>query len=125
MSQPRDRRNSKRITLEIFLNEYMDDRVCRQVATNLSEEGMYLEGRPVRRRSSVVSMELQLPGEEETIWARGEVTHQIYDDYHHGTGVRLVGLPRLHAIALRKYVLEKRQSQLTAVLEKVRKNRDH
>ncbi len=71
-----------------------------------------------------MQLEIELPGTE-SIWAKGEITHQIYDDYHHGAGVRLVGLPRLHAIALRHYVAEKRDGQVRSILEHVRKNRDH
>lgn len=110
--------------LELFLNEYVDDRVYRQVATNLSEDGMFLEGPPLRRRGPV-QLELEIPGCEEAIWATGAVTHQIYDDYHHGSGVKLVGLPRLHAVRLREYVLAKRQGQVTDILERLRRNRDH
>src|SRR5262249_25115672 len=109
VSSPRDRRGARRASLEVFLNEYVDDRVFRRVTSNLSEEGLYFEGTPLRRRrEAAVQLEIELPGASESIWAKGEITHQIYDDYHHGAGVRLVGLPRLHAIALRDYVEEKR-----------------
>ncbi len=125
VSSPPDRRGARRAQLEIFLNEYVDDRVFRRVTSNVSEEGLYFEGTPVRRRREApVQLEIELPGTE-SIWAKGEITHQIYDDYHHGAGVRLVGLPRLHAIALRDYVAEKRDGQVRAILEHVRKNRDH
>jgi hypothetical protein len=121
----RDRRYTARVQLEMFLNEYVADRLHRGVATNVSETGLYLESLPVRRREGVLQLEFQLPGTGETIWARGEVTHQVRDDYFHGAGVRLVGIARLHARLLRDYVVERRREQLRTLLHAVRQGRMH
>ena len=52
---------------------------------------------PMQRESRVVALEFELPGTGETIWARGEVTHDALDDYFHGQGIRFTGMAKLHA----------------------------
>jgi hypothetical protein len=120
-----DRRYTARVQLEMFLNEYVADRLHRAVATNVSETGLYVEGLPRRRKDSLVRLEFELPGTNETIWALGEMTHNVRDDYVHGAGVRLTAIARLHARLLRDYVVERRRLQLRSLLDQVRKNRYH
>jgi hypothetical protein len=122
-----ERRFGYRVPLEIFLNEYVDDRLHRCVSTNFSETGLYVHKlvTPPQRLSGAVQLEFELPGTQEIIWARGEVAYESYDDYFHGTGVRLTGIATLHARLLRDYVREKRKRQLGELLEHIRRNRYH
>jgi hypothetical protein len=80
---------------------------------------------PIARSSRVVSLEFELPGTGETIWARGEVTHDSLDDYFHGQGIRFTGMARLHARMLRDWCVEKRRTQLAGMLDRIRKARYH
>ncbi|HJZ87745.1 MAG TPA: PilZ domain-containing protein [Polyangia bacterium] len=122
-----ERRFGYRVPLEMFLNEYVHDRLHRCVTTNLSESGLHVHKliTPPQRRPAGVQLEFELPGTGEVIWAKGEVAFEQYDDYFHGTGVRLTGIARLHARLLRDFVREKRNAQLGELLDQIRRNRYH
>jgi hypothetical protein len=122
-----ERRFCYRVPLEIFLNEYVNDRLHRCVTTNFSETGLYVHKliTPPRRPNATLQLEFELPGTNEVIWARGEVAYEQTDEYFHGTGVRLTGIPRLHARLLRDYVREKRKHQLRELIAEIRRNRYH
>jgi hypothetical protein len=118
---PVERRALNRVPLEIFLNEYVADRLLRGVTTNVSPTGLFIERvlgrRPralaLRRHSRFVQLEFALPGTGETIWARGEVRHDELElplgdgAVVHGVGVRLVQLARGHARLIRDFVSER------------------
>jgi hypothetical protein len=122
-----DRRLGFRVPMEIFLNEYVQDRAHRALTVNISDTGLYVNKvmAPIARSSRVVSLEFELPGTGETIWARGEVTHDSLDDYFHGQGIRFTGMARLHARMLRDWCVEKRRTQLAGMLDRIRKARYH
>jgi hypothetical protein len=111
----------------MFLNEYVADRPHRCLSVNLSESGLYVHKmvQAVRRNNRVVGLEFELPGTGETIWARGEVCYDTLDDYFHGTGIRITGIPQLHARLLRDYIQEKRRERLQDLLRTIRLNRRH
>lgn len=123
----RERRLGNRIPLQLFLNEYVADRPHRCLSVNVSETGLYVHKllQPLRRQGNVVGLELELPGVGETIWARGEVCYDTFDDYFHGSGIRITGIPRLHARLLRDYVVAKRRERLEDIMDRVRLNRRH
>jgi hypothetical protein len=122
-----DRRLGFRVPMEIFLNEYVQDRAHRALTVNISDTGLYVNKvlQPMQRANRVVALEFELPGTGETIWARGEITHDALDDYFHGQGIRFTGMAQLHARLLRDYCIEKRRAQLGTMLEKIRKSRLH
>lgn len=122
-----DRRLGYRVPLELFLNEYVHDRAHRAVTVNISDTGMYVNKviTPIARPSRVVSLEFELPGTGETIWARGEICYDSLDDYFHGQGIRFTGMARYHAKILRDYCIEKRRAQLGELLDRIRRNRYH
>jgi hypothetical protein len=134
---PDKRRASGRIALEMFLNEYVDDRLHRGVASNLSTTGLYVHrvvgARALRvgRDSRFVQLEFELPGTREVIWARGEIRHDELDlptsdaGLVHGTGIHLVAIARPHLQLLRDFVVATRRQQVQDVLELMRKNRYH
>ncbi len=122
-----DRRLGYRVPLEMFLNEYVQDRAHRALTVNISETGIYLNKviAPIERTSKVVGLEFELPGTGEMIWARGEIAYDQLDDYFHGQGVRFTGMPKLHARMLRDYCIEKRRAQLGDLLDRIRRSRYH
>lgn len=122
-----DRRLGYRVPLEMFLNEYVQDRAHRALTVNISETGIYLNKviAPLERTTKVVGLEFELPGTGETIWARGEIAYDSLDDYFHGQGVRFTGMPKLHARMLRDYCIEKRRAQLGDLLDRIRRSRYH
>jgi c-di-GMP-binding flagellar brake protein YcgR len=113
--------------MEIFLNEYVADRAHRALTLNISDTGLYANKvlTPMNRTSRVVQLEFELPGTAETIWAKGEITHDSLDEYFHGQGIRFTGMARFHARLLRDYCIEKRRAQLGTLLERIRRNRMH
>ena len=121
----RERRHGYRIPLKMFLNEYVADHPHRCLTVNLSETGLYVHKliQPLRRTTNIVGLELALPGLGETIWARGEVLYDTFDDYFHGSGIRITGIPRLYAGLLHDYICEKRRDRLERLMERVRLNR--
>ena len=117
-------RRIARIPLQIALNEYVVDEPHRCMSLNLGLTGIYLQrlAQPVRR-PSVVGLEFELPRTSETVWARGEVVFDQFDDYFHGTGVRFTGLTRFHERMIRDFVLEERERRLRKLLSRVQRNR--
>lgn len=133
-----NRRDSDRIPLEMFLNEYVADRLHRAVTSNISPTGLYVHrvfaaghrrlqfGRDQR----LVQLEFALPGTSDSIWARGEIRFDAVGDNSaaemvHGTGIHLRDIARAHARLLRDYVLDRKRDRLQQILELVRRNRYH
>lgn len=127
MTGAHDRRLGYRVPLEMFMNEYMQDRAHRALTVNISETGIYVNKvvAPVSRPTKVVGLEFELPGTGETIWARGEICYDSLDDYFHGQGIRFSAMPRIHAKLLRDYCIEKRRAQLGDLLDRIRRGRLH
>ncbi len=122
-----ERRIGPRIPLEIFMNEYIQDRAHRALTVNISETGVYVHkvATSFNRRNRVVGLELALPGTSEVIWARGEICYDTFDDHLHGQGIRFTGLPRAYSRLLSDYCIEKRREQLGQLLDRIRKTRMH
>ena len=122
-----DRRFGYRLPLEMFLNEYVQDRAHRAFSVNISETGMYLNKviSPITRASRVVGLEFELPGTNEVIWAKGEIAFDSIDEYFHGQGIRFTAMPKVHARMLRDYCVEKRRLQLGDLLDRIRRSRMH
>ncbi len=122
-----ERRLGNRIPLEVFMNEYLNDRPHRALTVNISESGMFVNkiAASFSRRSRVVGLEFTLPGISEVIWARGEICYDMFDDHLHGQGIRFTGMPRAYARMLRDFCIEKRREQLAGLLERIRRTRAH
>jgi hypothetical protein len=129
------RRDSDRIPLQMFLNEYVSDRLQRAVTTNISPTGLYLHrvfgaGKKYLqfgREDRYVQLEFALPGTSETIWARGEVRFDELggESMVHGTGIFLTDIARGHQKMLKEYVIDKKRQRLQQILELIRRNRYH
>lgn len=128
-----------RIPLELFLNQYVDERLLRGRTTNVSPTGMHVH-RPLKARAKgrgpstrFVQLEFTLPGTHETIWARGEVRRDELElppwrresELVHGSGIRLIEMPRAHARMWRDFVLERKRQRLSEILALIRRNRYH
>ena len=127
-----ERRDLERVPLEIFLDEYVDDRPHRALTTNLSPTGLHMHrvatrsSRWFRRQSRHVQLEFALPGTRETIWARGEIRYdELGMDLVHATGVALTDMARAHQRLIGDYLYDQRKRRLHEILELVRHNRYH
>lgn len=115
-----ERRDVDRIPFEMFLNQYVDERLHRGVTSNLSPTGLYVnrvaQGVLARSRR-LVQLEFALPGTREVIWALGEVRRDELDlaqGLIHGTAIRLVELARAHRRLLRDFVEDHARLSLCA-----------
>lgn len=120
----RDRRSGYRVPLEMFLNQYVGDRLVRGLTTNIGPTGLYLQtARPVRSQlpsAQIVGLEFELPGTGEIIWARGEICYAANDSYATGAGIRFTGMAGLHERMLRDYCIEARHHHLSSLLQGIR-----
>jgi hypothetical protein len=129
------RRDTDRIPLQIFLNEYVSDRLHRAVTTNISPTGLYVNRvfaaghRRLQfgREDRYVQLEFALPDTSDTIWARGEVRYDELggESMVHGTGIYLTDIARGHSKLLKEYVYDRKRRRLQQILELIRKNRYH
>ena len=119
-----DRRRGFRISTNMFFNEYIADRPYRALAGNLSETGVLLNrvksARAKRPCTSIVGLEFQLPGTNETIWARGEICSSSRDPLFDIDHVRFTDMPKVHARMLRDYCITTRHSDLQSLLSRLR-----
>jgi hypothetical protein len=129
-------RDHDRVQFEMFLNQYVDERLERGVTSNVSPTGMYLHRvlkRFTGRSSRFVQLEFQLPGTSEVIWARGEVRRDELElppwrrdsEMVHGSGLRLLEMPRAHRRMWKDFVHEKKRQRVNEILELIRRNRYH
>jgi hypothetical protein len=118
-----ERRLGMRVPLPIFLNQYIEDRPLRALASDVSPTGIHVKTvkLPLRRPATrTVALEIELPGTGETIWARGEIRYQRAEGGVHSSGIRFTAMPSLYAKLLRDYCAEARRDELTRLLERIR-----
>lgn len=85
------------------------------ISFNLSPEGIYLYQRP-RDLVRTVSLEFQLPGREESIWAKGEVRYDGRFGEFQGTGIAFTAMANRHWDWIQDWVIESRLEQMRGVL---------
>jgi hypothetical protein len=107
---PADRRTDARFKLQLFLNQYIRDRAYRALALDISETGLSIQRltEPIVRSARVVSLELELPGTREIIWARAESRFDSVGTDFHVTGLKFAAMARKHERLLRDYVHDRR-----------------
>jgi hypothetical protein len=116
------RRVAPRIEVEAFCNEIVAHRERHGVVLDLSMTGVNLV-RPFTGggpRERAVQLELELPGVDEIIWARGEICHQQIQRAGRRmdglgkvvlqSGIRLVSAAARDLRTLREYILWKRRA---------------
>lgn len=104
-----ERRSDPRIRTEIHLNQYIRACPFRALVINLSPTGLLLQKlvEPHIPRAQVVSVELELPGTGEVVWARAEPRFDVIDDDFHTSGLTFTGMARKHERLLRDFVLDR------------------
>jgi hypothetical protein len=119
-----DRRLGHRVPLEMYMNEYVQERLHRALTVNISETGLYVNKvmKSATRATRTVSLEFELPGTGEIIWARGQIAYDSLDPYFHGEGIRFTAMARCHARLLRDYCAEQRHARLGSLLARIRQS---
>jgi c-di-GMP-binding flagellar brake protein YcgR len=118
----RDRRLGYRIPFTTMLTSFIRDRPIRALAEDLSDTGLRLHAVSARAPApgTQMAIEIELPGQPETIWAKGEVCYRKGDDLATGIGVRFIAMAQLHARQLRDYCIESRRDHLGGLLARIR-----
>lgn len=120
----RERRLGPRVSLPVFVNQYVEDRPLRALVSDVSPTGIHVKTvklpLPVPA-SSTVALEIELPGTSETIWARGEVRYQRAEGAVEAAGIQFTAMPASYAKLLRDYCAEARRSELSHLLSRIRR----
>jgi hypothetical protein len=117
-----DRRLGVRVPVELELSAYIDERLHRGMAFNLSDSGMFFEQVALigGRRADAFGLEFELPGTGETIWARGQITGERVGHTLLGRALRFTGMARAHARLVRDYCVHLHERHLGFLLERIR-----
>ncbi|MBN2495891.1 MAG: PilZ domain-containing protein [Deltaproteobacteria bacterium] len=101
-----EKRLDHRRELGIFLNKYIGDEPYMVRAADISTSGIYLHKliEPDLPDGSIVSLEFQLPGSEEVIWARGAVMRETRRWGADGVGVWFTILPQAYRHMIEDYI---------------------
>jgi c-di-GMP-binding flagellar brake protein YcgR len=105
------RRQAPRLRLALSMNEYVKDEPCQALARDVSEGGLALQKQVGARRPlvEVVTVEIELPGTNETIWAAAEPRFDTLQRSLQVSGLRFVSMARKHERLIRDYVRERRE----------------
>jgi len=104
--------------MRIPYNELVAERQLIGIISDVSEQGLRVERLARNTGSRIVQVEFELPGTNETIWAKGEL---CFDRLRHTatglqpvrtSGVRLVAAAQKHLRLMRDYVIELRRALL-------------
>jgi hypothetical protein len=108
-----ERRFAPRVRVEMFLNQYVRDVAFRALATNLSANGLLIQKllEPGLPSTRVVSIEFEIPGTGEIVWARAEQCFDSFGDNFHTSGLTFTGMAHKHERLLREFVLDKKFSR--------------
>ena len=99
----------------------MRDRPFRALAINLSATGLLLQKLAERDvpLSRIVSVEFELPGTDEIVWASAEPRFDALGEDFQTSGLTFVNMARKHESLLRDFV----RSKATAAFERSRRAR--
>jgi c-di-GMP-binding flagellar brake protein YcgR len=105
-----DRRVNDRVPLDMFFNQYVQEHPVRTLAVNVSEHGLAAHRlvERVSHHARVVSIEFELPGTGEVIWARAETQFEAIDRDFHRAGIRFTAMARRHERLIREFVWDRR-----------------
>lgn len=108
-----ERRFAPRVRVEMFLTQYVRDFPFRALATNLSPSGLLIQKliEPSIPLSRVVSVEFEIPGTGEVIWARAEPRFDALDEDFHTSGLTFTGMATKHERLLQEFVFNKKFSR--------------
>jgi len=116
-----ERRSALRVPAEIYLTQYVDEEPHRCFTVDVSASGLHVNKLidTIWRRTSIVQVELPLPGAD-TIWAMGQVMYDSFDPYFHSMGVRLVEMARKHRRMLDEFVHDRSMAGLRDMMSDLR-----
>lgn len=117
-----DRRLGFRIPFETMVTSYIRDRPVRGLATNLSDSGISMSAISMLAPApgTVVGLEIELPGLDDTIWASGQICYRRDDRMASGLGVRFLAMARSQARTIRDFCIEMRRKNLGSILARIR-----
>ncbi len=97
MTGPIERRHSRRVTVDLFVQENDGERTWMHPATNLSASGIFIESHSYSLRNAVerqfIDLQFQLPDKSPPIRARGQVLGaRRVRGFSHGLAVRFLEL---------------------------------
>ncbi len=106
-----DRRFAPRVRVEMFLNQYVRDLAFRALATNISPTGLLIQKllEPSIPLSRVVSVEFEIPGTGEIVWARAEPRFDAMNEDFHISGLTFTGMAGKHERLLREFVFDRKR----------------
>jgi PilZ domain len=106
-----NRRLAQRLRMRVFMNEYVADRPCQAIVRDVSETGLALLKLPERKAPPVgiVTLEVELPGTNETIWASAEPRFDSLSADYQVSGLRFLSMARKHERLIRDYLRERRE----------------
>jgi len=104
-----ERRYTPRVRVELFLTQYVRDRAFRALATNLSSSGLRVCKliEPHLPLSRIVSLEFEIPGTGEIVWASAEPRFDALDEDFQTSGLTFTNMARKHERMLREFILRK------------------
>ncbi len=105
------RRQAPRLRLALSMHEYVKDEPCQALARDVSEGGLALQKQvgASRRPVELVTVEIELPGTNETIWATAQPRFDALQRSLQVSGLRFVSMARKHERLIRDYVRERRE----------------
>jgi hypothetical protein len=105
-----DKRNGRRIPLDIYLNKVLGDDVYLCRTSDLSPDGVFLTKLiEPRFDGREVGLEFELPGTGEVIWAVGQVVRDVErlgrrEKVEQGNGIRFTRIPDRYKKLIQAYV---------------------
>ena len=117
-----ERRLGFRVPFESMVTSYVHDRPIRGLATNLSDTGLNMSAISMLAPPPglVVGLEIDLPGEHDSIWAAGKICYRKDDNLASGLGVRFLAMATSQARMIRDFCIELRRRHLGAILARIR-----
>jgi PilZ domain len=108
---PDNRRLSQRLRMRVFLNQYVGDHPCQAIVRDVSETGLALVKLPERSLppTEIVTLEVELPGTNETIWAAAQPRFESLNRDYQISGLRFISMARKHERLIRDYLCERRE----------------
>ncbi len=100
-------RQSKRLPVDLFVNKFMGDEPFACRTKDLSTEGIYLHKliEPARTGDDdLVCIEFVLPGQDEVIWAAGQVVREESREKHEGVAIKFVSMADRHKRMLLDFI---------------------
>ena len=110
-----NRRSGIRVPARLLINQYIREKHRTVISFNLSPEGIYVYQRP-RDLVRTVSLEFNLPGHQETIWAKGEIRYAGRFGEYQGTGIAFTAMANRHWDWIQDWVIESRLQEMRQAL---------